>query len=157
MSMGKLAKACNLSSRQITTCIQMLEKRVLIRRLSVDLSNVNQGERGVLFQMLIPRAASANISAAAKSSPPAKFSAPEEIADNKRKAFKGNNLKGETQKVTRLTPDEIQSFTATVVDLLSEGKSVEEVESSYAPSMHPADWAAVKSVALAQGASKKGK
>jgi hypothetical protein len=58
---------------------------------------------------------------------------------------------------TKLTPEEIKSFTATVVDLLAEGKSVEEVEGAYAPSMHPADWAVVKSVALAQGATKKGK
>jgi len=72
---------------------------------------------------------------------------------SKRKDLKENNKKG----ITRLTPDEIQSFTATVVDLLAEGKSVEEVEAQYAPSMHPADWAAVRSVALAQGASKKGK
>jgi Bacteriophage replication protein O len=72
---------------------------------------------------------------------------------NNKGSFKENNKKGNI----RLTPDEIQSFTSTVVDLLREGKSVEEVEASYAPSMHPADWAAVKSVALVQGATKKGK
>ena len=57
----------------------------------------------------------------------------------------------------RLTPEEIKSFTTTVVDLLTEGKSVEEVEAQYAPSMHPADWAAVKSIALAQASPKSAK
>ena len=50
----------------------------------------------------------------------------------------------------RLAPEEIQSFTSTIIDMLGEGKSVEEVEAQYAPSMHPADWATVRSVALAQ-------
>ena len=33
----------------------MLERRGFIRRVHVDLSNTNQSERGVLFQMLIGR------------------------------------------------------------------------------------------------------
>ena len=72
---------------------------------------------------------------------------------NNKGSLKTNNKKGGV----RLTPEEIQSFTSTVVDLLGEGRSVREVEASYAPSMHPADWAAVKSVALAQGVTKRGK
>jgi hypothetical protein len=66
---------------------------------------------------------------------------------------KENNKKGGN----RLTPEEIQSFTATVVDLLGEGKAAVEIEAQYAPSMHPADWATVKSIAQAQVAPKKGK
>src|SRR5205814_1072098 len=69
-------------------------------------------------------------------------------ASNKEKALKENFKKGGS-KNTRLTPDEIRSFTSTVADLLIGGKPIEEVEARYAPSMHPADWAAVKSVALA--------
>ncbi len=77
VSMRTLAKACNLSSRQVTTCVQMLEGRRFIRRISVDLSNKNQQARGVLFEMLLPQSAPAKISGGAK------ISAPEEIADNK--------------------------------------------------------------------------
>jgi hypothetical protein len=83
VSMGKLGKACNLSSRQVTTCIQVLEKRRLIRRVHVDLDNKNQHDRGVTFQMLLPQAARARISAAANISPAAKSSAGEETSDNK--------------------------------------------------------------------------
>jgi hypothetical protein len=66
---------------------------------------------------------------------------------------KENNKKG----VNRLTPEEVQSFTATVADLLGEGQSVEEVEARFAPTMHPVDWATVRSTALAQVGPKKGK
>jgi hypothetical protein len=66
---------------------------------------------------------------------------------------KENNKKG----INRLTPDEIQSFTATVADLLGEGQSIEEVEPRFALTMHPVDWATVRSTALAQAGPKKGK
>jgi hypothetical protein len=59
---------------------------------------------------------------------------------------KENNKKG----INRLTPDEIESFAATVADLLGEGKSFEEIEPRFASSMHPMDWVTVKSVAKAQ-------
>src|SRR5215213_8132283 len=59
VSMGRLGKSCNLSTRQVTTCVQALEKRSLIKRLRVDLNNKNQHERGVTFQMLLPQAARA--------------------------------------------------------------------------------------------------
>jgi len=84
VSMGKLGKACNLSARQVTTCIQILEKRRLIRRIQVDLNNKNQHERGVTFRMLLPQAVRA------KTSAPAKTSASEEISDNKVNTQKEN-------------------------------------------------------------------
>jgi hypothetical protein len=65
---------------------------------------------------------------------------------NNKGFYKKNNKKG----VNRLAPDEIQSFTATVTDLLREGKSFEEIEPRFASSMHPMDWVTVKSVAKAQ-------
>jgi hypothetical protein len=65
---------------------------------------------------------------------------------NKEKALKENNKK----EINRLTPDEIQSFAATVADLLAEGKSFEEIEPRFTSSMHPMDWVTVKSVAKAQ-------
>ena len=66
---------------------------------------------------------------------------------------KNNNKKG----INRLSPEEIQSFTTTVVDLLGEGQSIEEVQGKFAPTMHAVDWATVRSTALAQAAPKKGK
>jgi hypothetical protein len=67
--------------------------------------------------------------------------------------YKNNNKKG----INRLTPEETQSFTATVADLLGEGQSIEEVEARFAPTMHPVDWATVRTTALAQVAPKRGK
>jgi DNA-binding Lrp family transcriptional regulator len=90
VSMGKLGKACNLSSRQVTTCIQVLEKRRLIRRVHVDLDTRNQHERGVTFQMLLPQAARAKASPPANISVAVKSSAGEEISDNKRNTLKEN-------------------------------------------------------------------
>jgi DNA-binding Lrp family transcriptional regulator len=97
VSMGKLGKACNLSSRQVTTCVQVLEKRHLIRRIHVDLDNKNQHERGVTFQMLLPRAARAKTSPPANISAAEKSSAGEETSDNKRNTLKGNT---QTQEPT---------------------------------------------------------
>jgi hypothetical protein len=57
----------------------------------------------------------------------------------------------------RLTPEEVGSLTATVAGLLGEGQSIAEVESRFAPTMHPVDWATVRSTALAQAAPKKRK
>lgn len=90
VSMGKLGKACNLSSRQVTTCVQVLEKRRLIRRVHVDLDNKNQHERGVTFQMLLPQAARAKSATPANIPAAAKSSAGEETSDNKRNTQKGN-------------------------------------------------------------------
>src|SRR5215204_2736290 len=66
---------------------------------------------------------------------------------------KDNNITG----INRLTPGEIQSFTATVAALLGEGQSIEEVEARFAPTMHAVDWATVRTAALAQAAPKRGK
>jgi DNA-binding transcriptional MocR family regulator len=72
---------------------------------------------------------------------------------NNKSFSKENNRKG----INRLTPEEIQPFTATVADLLGEGQSVEEVEARFAPTMHAVDWATIRSTALAQAAPKIGK
>ena len=102
VSMGKLGKACNLSTRQVTTCIQVLEKRRLIRRVHVDLDNKNQHERGVTFQMLLPQAARAKITAPANTSAAAKSSAGEETSDNKRNTLKENTQTQETAAGVRV-------------------------------------------------------
>ncbi len=55
----------------------------------------------------------------------------------------------------KLSPEDIAAFTATVADLLGEGKTLEEIETQFAESMHPEDWAAVKSMAQGQMAAKE--
>jgi hypothetical protein len=112
VSMGKLGKACNLSARQVTTCVQVLEKRRLIRRAHVDLDNRNQHERGVTFQMLLPQAARAKISAPADISGAAKTSAGERISDIKVNTQKENT---QTQEVgvrvgSRFTIEECRRY-----------------------------------------------
>jgi hypothetical protein len=66
---------------------------------------------------------------------------------------KNSNKKG----INRLTPEELQSFTATVADLLGEGQSIKEVEAKFAPTMHAVDWATIRTTALAQAAPKRAK
>lgn len=70
---------------------------------------------------------------------------------------KGFSKESNKKGVNRLTPEEIQSFAATVADLLGEGRSFEEIEPRFTSSMHPMDWVAVKSVAKAQAQIHKSK
>jgi hypothetical protein len=90
VSIGKLAKACNLSDRQTQTCVQVLEKRRLVERVHVDLNNKNPQERGITFRMLLPQAARAKSAPPAMVSPPAIISGGETIAPNKVNTQKEN-------------------------------------------------------------------
>lgn len=111
VSMGTLANACNLSSRQVTTCVQRLEDRQFIRRISVDLSNMNQQARGVLFEMLLPPSAPAKSAAPAKFAAPATVSAPEEIADNKKNTLKETHTNRSAVRVgSRFTLAECRKY-----------------------------------------------
>jgi len=55
VSIGKLANACNISETQIRIFLRDLEQRKLIKRMSVDLANKVQSERGITFEVLLPR------------------------------------------------------------------------------------------------------
>jgi hypothetical protein len=55
VSIGKLASACNISETQIRIFLRDLEQRRLIKRLSVDLANKVQSERGITFEVFLPR------------------------------------------------------------------------------------------------------
>jgi DNA-binding Lrp family transcriptional regulator len=57
VSLPKLSSACNISETQVRVFLRDLEQRKLIKRLSVDLSNKIQSERGITFQVLLPRLA----------------------------------------------------------------------------------------------------
>lgn len=132
---------------KVRACLRTLEADGYIKRNSIDLSNKNQNERGITFTVLLPRLAPSRGEGASYRGAPSRGEA------NKEKALKENIKKG----INRLTPDEIQSFTSTVADLLGEGQTIEEVEARFAPTMHAVDWATIRSTALAQAAPKKGK
>lgn len=66
VSLPKLASACNISETQIRVFLRDLEQRKLIKRLSVDLSNKIQSERGITFQVLLPRLGASKSTAGAK-------------------------------------------------------------------------------------------
>lgn len=66
VSIGKLASACNISGTQIRIFLRDLEQRKLIKRLSVDLANKVQSERGITFEVLLPRLGATRSAAATK-------------------------------------------------------------------------------------------
>jgi hypothetical protein len=67
VSIGKLASACNISETQIRIFLRNLEQRKLIKRLSVDLANKVQSERGITFEVLLPRLGATKSTAGVKS------------------------------------------------------------------------------------------
>jgi len=153
VSVPTLAKACNVSERQVRKSVGKLEARELIERIEQDFGNKDKALRGTIFRILIADPTPARGATPAQYATPARSAAAAQGAAIKDKDLKRNNKKG----INRLTPEEIQSFTATVADLLGEGQSINEVETRFAPTVHPVDWATVRSTALAQAGSKKGK
>jgi hypothetical protein len=144
VSLPRLAERAGMGQTATHKAVKRLASKGMVEKREVTLGKGK--DQGVEYWLPLPTRLAEDIRLA-------RNTRLVQSASIKRKDLKENNKKG----INRLTPEEIKSFTATVVDLLVEGKSVEEVEQAYAPSMHPADWAAVKSVALAQGASKKEK
>jgi hypothetical protein len=147
ISIPKLSLHCKLDEKQVRKYLLEVDGSY-VKRLGVVNDGTDVSMRGIRFRLLLPRL----------TPPPQKHTPPGSGTGgsqppNKEKALKENSNKG----VTRHTPEEIQSFTATVADLLGEGQSVEEVEARFAPTMHAVDWATVRSTALAQAAPKKGK
>jgi hypothetical protein len=147
----KLANSTNLSRSTVQKTVARLLERGLIENLG------DRGNDGTEYRVLpgvpvlqrgiprdgIPSQARGGISHGTRRSD----GIPSDGHNKNNKGFsKENNKKG----INRLTPDEIQSFAATVADLLGEGKSFEEIEPRFTSSMHPMDWVTVKSVAKAQ-------
>jgi hypothetical protein len=73
VSIGKLASACNISETQIRIFLRDLEQRRLIKRLSVDLANKVQSERGITFEVLLPRLGATKSAAGTKNTGAANF------------------------------------------------------------------------------------
>ena len=70
----RLAKACNVSERELRRILSRLEGHKLITRVGIDLSNTNQTDRGLIVQVNLPtvlREAPANQSGADNLAAPA--------------------------------------------------------------------------------------
>jgi hypothetical protein len=90
VSLPKLASTCNISETQIRVFLKDLERRKLIKRLSVDLANKIQSERGVTFEVLLPRLATMKNVAGAKSVGGAEFTGGAKTEPNKVNTQKEN-------------------------------------------------------------------
>jgi DNA-binding Lrp family transcriptional regulator len=99
VSIGKLAEKTHISETQVREFLRYLEDRGWIRRLSVDLSNKNQRERGITFEVRLPRLAPAKTGGGAKSVAPA------DSAPNKYKDLKESNKKEVAAPDFRNCPD----------------------------------------------------
>ncbi len=92
VSIPKLSSACNISETQVRIFLRDLETRKLIKRLSVDLTNKNQSERGITFEVLLPRLATT------KSAPPVNSASPvKNVAGTESEPNKVNTQKENTQ------------------------------------------------------------
>ena len=147
----KLANSTNLSRSTVQKTIAKLLERGLVENLG------DRGNDGTEYRVLpgvpvllrgIPRGGiPAGEKGGGSDGIRRSDGIPSDGHNKNNKGFsKDNNKKG----INRLTPEEIESFAATVADLIGEGKSFEEVEGQFAPNMHPMDWVTVKSVAKAQ-------
>ncbi len=90
VSLPKLASTCNISETQIRIFLKDLEQRKLIKRLSVDLANKIQSERGITFEVLLPRLATSKSTAGVKNTGGAKFAGGAIIEPNKVNTQKEN-------------------------------------------------------------------
>ena len=95
VSLPKLASSCNISETQIRIFLRNLEQRKLIKRLSIDLANKIQSERGVTFEVLLPRLATTKSAAGVKKPGGAESTGGAEIEPNKVNTQKENT---QTQK-----------------------------------------------------------
>ena len=84
VSIGTLANRCHLKPSQTRSCLKELERRGLVKRLGVDLSNPVQDLRGITFDVLVGG------TAPSKSGGGSNFVAPSKFEPNKEKAFKRN-------------------------------------------------------------------
>ncbi|MDQ3258672.1 MAG: replication protein, partial [Acidobacteriota bacterium] len=57
VSIGKLSEHCKIGPTKIRACLRQLEHDGYIKRLTIDVSNKNQNERGITFRISLPRIA----------------------------------------------------------------------------------------------------
>lgn len=140
----KLEQKTKLSRSTLYRVSKVLKKEGLAEQFGLDLGRGK--EQGFRFRLFYPKSLVTQTSHVRETRHVTE-------THNKRKDLKENSKKG----INRLSPEEIQSFTATVADLLGEGQSIEDVEARFAPTMHAVDWVTIRSTALAQVGPKKEK
>lgn len=90
VSIGKLSEHCKIGATKIRTCLRALESDGYIKRISIDVSNKNQNERGITFKVLLPRIATSRGVAPSRNEGATPHEAPSHGEPNKEKAFKEN-------------------------------------------------------------------
>ena len=90
VSIGKLSEHCKIGATKIRACLRTLESDGYIKRISIDVSNKNQNERGVTFKVLLPRIAPSRGAPPAFNEGGAHGAPPSQGEPNKEKAFKEN-------------------------------------------------------------------
>jgi DNA-binding Lrp family transcriptional regulator len=90
VSIGKLAEHCKIGPTKVRSCLRLLESDGYIKRVSLDLSNRNQNERGITFKILLPRLALPRGEAPSRREGGAQRDAPASHEANKIKALKEN-------------------------------------------------------------------
>jgi DNA-binding Lrp family transcriptional regulator len=93
VSIPKLVNTCHVSESKVRNCLRDLESKGLIRRLSVDLSNKSQLDRGLTFEVLLPRLATSRGTGGVLSTGGFSQTAPFGGTPNKEKDLKEKNLK----------------------------------------------------------------
>jgi DNA-binding Lrp family transcriptional regulator len=92
VSIGKLSEHCKIGATKIRACLRSLESDGYIKRISIDVSNKNQNERGITFKVLLPRITPSRGAAPSQKEGAAYGVAPSQSVPNKEKAFKENTL-----------------------------------------------------------------
>ena len=106
VSVGKLARACNLSERKAGEALNVLEERGFIRRIESSNRGKANELRGLSIECLIPEAVTAKSAVSAKTADTAKTAVTAGTADNKETALKEKIKKGsELALDTRNCPD----------------------------------------------------
>lgn len=144
VSIPKLAKTCGMGESKARRSIDVLESRGFIKQLEVDLSNKDRNARGVTIKMLLPQAAVRG-KAPVPNTTPVRRTAPVQKTDIKEKDFKENNIKGDSPKITRLTPEERMETLQMIADLITkDGYSFEQAENQFGGNLTPEDWTAIR-------------
>lgn len=92
VSIGRLSEHCKIGATKIRACLRSLESDGYIKRISIDVSNKNQNERGITFKVLLPRIAPTRGVAPSHLEGATRGVAPSHSEPNKEKAFKENTL-----------------------------------------------------------------
>jgi DNA-binding Lrp family transcriptional regulator len=92
VSIGKLVEHCKMGATKVRACLRELENDGYIKRLSIDVSNKKQDERGITFKVLLPRLASSRREAPTQYEGGASNEAPSPREPNKERTLKRNTL-----------------------------------------------------------------